>query len=226
MATVAHSTLFVNSVEKAFRVLRAFQPDRRRLSLSQISRFAEIDMSAAQRFTHTLLQLQVLQKIPGTKSTSSVLACWTSPISSFWLTSSLAEAPFFYSGYPSRRKRPLTSQHSMVRTSFFCSALSASTCLRRRSWLAQDSRLSAPLPVSRCFPLSRRLRREQFSRRLIASSTRHTRSPTSIRYSNVCVKFAKLAMCIRRTSYILARLRQRYQSWQPTAHHWALSMRL
>ena len=66
-ATGADSTLFVNSVDKAFRVLSAFQANRRRLSLSQIATFAELDMSAAQRFTYTLLHLDLLRKDPDTK---------------------------------------------------------------------------------------------------------------------------------------------------------------
>jgi len=61
------STLFVNSVDKAFRVLSAFQPNRRRLSLSQIASYTDLDMSAAQRFTYTLLHLDLLRKDAETK---------------------------------------------------------------------------------------------------------------------------------------------------------------
>src|SRR5436190_18996653 len=56
------SSLFVNSVEKAMRVLGAFSPRRRQLSLSQIATITELDMSAAQRFTFTLLHLKLLRK--------------------------------------------------------------------------------------------------------------------------------------------------------------------
>jgi IclR family pca regulon transcriptional regulator len=61
------SSLFVNSVGKAFRVLSAFQTNRSRLSLSQIASLAGLDMSAAQRFTYTLLHLHLLRKDPETK---------------------------------------------------------------------------------------------------------------------------------------------------------------
>jgi len=56
------SSLFVNSVEKAMRVLAVFSSRRRQLSLSQIASMTELDMSAAQRFTFTLLHLKLLRK--------------------------------------------------------------------------------------------------------------------------------------------------------------------
>jgi len=61
------ATLFVNSVEKAFTVLRAFrigQRDRglRDLSLSQISELSGLDKSASQRFSNTLVELGYLEK--------------------------------------------------------------------------------------------------------------------------------------------------------------------
>lgn len=56
------SSLFVNSVEKAMRVLTVFGSRRRQLSLSQISAMTGLDMSAAQRFTFTLLHLKLLRK--------------------------------------------------------------------------------------------------------------------------------------------------------------------
>ncbi len=49
--------LMVRSVEKAFRVLGAFNSDQSTLSLSQIVSLTDLDMSAAQRFTHTLMKL-------------------------------------------------------------------------------------------------------------------------------------------------------------------------
>ena len=61
------SSLFVNSVEKALRVLAVFNSRRRRLSLSQIAALSELDMSAAQRFTFTLQQLKLLHKDPESK---------------------------------------------------------------------------------------------------------------------------------------------------------------
>lgn len=59
--------LLVQSVEKAFRVLRAFDGRRPNLSLSQIAEETGLDMSAAQRFTHTLAKLGYLGKNPDTK---------------------------------------------------------------------------------------------------------------------------------------------------------------
>lgn len=60
-------TLFVNSVEKAFTVLRAFRSGQRDhglrdLSLSQISEISGLDKSASQRFTNTLVELGYLEK--------------------------------------------------------------------------------------------------------------------------------------------------------------------
>jgi len=56
------SALFVNAVEKAMRVLAAFDGRRRHLSLSEIASLAALDMSAAQRFTFTLTELDYLRK--------------------------------------------------------------------------------------------------------------------------------------------------------------------
>ncbi|MER9638552.1 IclR family transcriptional regulator [Mesorhizobium sp. M0228] len=54
--------LMVNSVAKAFRVLRVFDCSRPSLSLSEIAEIAGLDVSATQRFTHTLLKLGYLEK--------------------------------------------------------------------------------------------------------------------------------------------------------------------
>jgi IclR family transcriptional regulator, pca regulon regulatory protein len=59
--------LLVQSVEKAFRVLRAFDGTRQYLSLSEIAEETGLDLSAAQRFTHTLSKLGYLNKQPDTK---------------------------------------------------------------------------------------------------------------------------------------------------------------
>lgn len=59
--------LMVRSVEKAFRVLEAFDGANRSLSLAQICANVGLDKSAAQRFTHTLKKLGYLQKDPVTK---------------------------------------------------------------------------------------------------------------------------------------------------------------
>jgi len=66
------STLFVGSVEKGFDVLKAFRRGQaelglRDLSLSEIARLADLDKSATQRFTNTLVKLGYLAKDPVTK---------------------------------------------------------------------------------------------------------------------------------------------------------------
>lgn len=62
-----HDPMRVQSVEKAFRVLRAFDATRPSLSLTQLAAVAELDKSAAQRFAHTLTALGYLRKDPTTK---------------------------------------------------------------------------------------------------------------------------------------------------------------
>jgi DNA-binding IclR family transcriptional regulator len=59
--------LYVRSIEKVFRVLSAFGTDHPTLSLAQVAVLAEMDKSAAQRFTHTLERLGYLQKDAQTK---------------------------------------------------------------------------------------------------------------------------------------------------------------
>jgi IclR family transcriptional regulator, pca regulon regulatory protein len=59
--------LMVMSVEKAFRVFSVFNTQNASLSLSQIATAAEMDISAAQRFTHTLTKLGYLRKDAETK---------------------------------------------------------------------------------------------------------------------------------------------------------------
>lgn len=54
--------LLVQSVEKAFRVLQTFDGSKPNLSLSQIAEETGLDISAAQRFTHTLTKLGYLTK--------------------------------------------------------------------------------------------------------------------------------------------------------------------
>ena len=56
------SPLFVQSVEKAMKVLSAFDGSKRQLSLSEIATLTDLDNSAAQRFTHTLSALGYLVK--------------------------------------------------------------------------------------------------------------------------------------------------------------------
>lgn len=59
--------LYVASVEKAMRVLSAFGPERRWMSLAEIAAATGIGRSAAQRFVYTLLQLGYLQRDPATR---------------------------------------------------------------------------------------------------------------------------------------------------------------
>ncbi|MDQ4061507.1 MAG: IclR family transcriptional regulator [Pseudomonadota bacterium] len=63
----ASDPLMVLSVEKAFRVLSAFGIQRPTMSLSQIAAATGMDVSAAQRFTHTLSRLGYLRKDRDTK---------------------------------------------------------------------------------------------------------------------------------------------------------------
>ena len=63
----AVSALFVKSVEKAMKVLMAFDGSKRQLSLSEIAVLAGLDNSAAQRFTYTLCALGYLVKDPSTR---------------------------------------------------------------------------------------------------------------------------------------------------------------
>ena len=69
-AAGASSTLFVGSVEKAMRVLSAFDERHTHLSLSKIASLTGLDLSATQRFTHTLTTLGYLEKDPVTKAYS------------------------------------------------------------------------------------------------------------------------------------------------------------
>lgn len=54
--------LFVNSLEKGLRVLYAFRATRRSLGLTEIARETGLNVSAAQRFVHTLGSLGYLRK--------------------------------------------------------------------------------------------------------------------------------------------------------------------
>ena len=63
----ADDPLMVGSVEKAFRVLGVFGKGHATLSLSQVADLAGMDLSAAQRFTHTLLKLGYLRKDAATR---------------------------------------------------------------------------------------------------------------------------------------------------------------
>jgi DNA-binding IclR family transcriptional regulator len=66
-AKKGNRALSVASVQKAFRVLAAFDDARPTLSLTQLAFAAQLDKSAAQRFAHTLVELGLLAKDPITK---------------------------------------------------------------------------------------------------------------------------------------------------------------
>ncbi|HEY2024507.1 IclR family transcriptional regulator [Paraburkholderia sp.] len=61
------SSLYVQSVEKAMKVLTAFDGSKRQLSLSEISSLTGFDLSATQRFTFTLAALGYLFKDPDSR---------------------------------------------------------------------------------------------------------------------------------------------------------------
>ena len=60
-------SLFVASLEKGLRVLRAFDEDHASLGLGEIAARTGLDKSAAQRFSHTLHRLGYLEKDPVTR---------------------------------------------------------------------------------------------------------------------------------------------------------------
>jgi IclR family transcriptional regulator, pca regulon regulatory protein len=59
--------LFVNSLAKAIKVLDAFGGQEPQLTITEISRNTGLHMSAAQRFTHSLTQMKLLEKDPRSK---------------------------------------------------------------------------------------------------------------------------------------------------------------
>ncbi|MGW9333514.1 IclR family transcriptional regulator [Bosea sp. NPDC055594] len=66
-AEKADDPLMVLSVDKAFRVLSAFGRQNPTLNLSQVAAVTGMDISSAQRFTHTLTRLGYLSKDQQTK---------------------------------------------------------------------------------------------------------------------------------------------------------------
>jgi len=62
------SPLFVNSVEKCFQVLHAFDGAKRQLTLVEIVHESGLDRSAAQRMVYTLESLGYLAREPGGKT--------------------------------------------------------------------------------------------------------------------------------------------------------------
>lgn len=63
----SQNPLMVNSVEKAFRVLFCFRPDREDLSLSEIAERTGLNKSAAQRFIYSLCSLGLLHRNPSSR---------------------------------------------------------------------------------------------------------------------------------------------------------------
>jgi DNA-binding IclR family transcriptional regulator len=59
--------LFVGSLEKALKVLYAFGGEEPALTITEIARATGLNMSAAQRFTHSLTQMRLVDKNPRTK---------------------------------------------------------------------------------------------------------------------------------------------------------------
>lgn len=59
--------LFVGSLEKGLKILDCYTGGETALSLTEICRLAQLDKSAAQRFTHTLMKLGYLEKDERTK---------------------------------------------------------------------------------------------------------------------------------------------------------------
>jgi DNA-binding IclR family transcriptional regulator len=66
MPGLKEDALFVGSLQKGLRVLGAFD-GRQSMTLREIAEACEMDKSAAQRFTHTLVQLGYLEKCGETK---------------------------------------------------------------------------------------------------------------------------------------------------------------
>lgn len=63
----ATDRLFVGSLDKALRVLEAFENDRRDLGITEIAVATGMTKSAAQRFVHSLNRLGLLQRDPETR---------------------------------------------------------------------------------------------------------------------------------------------------------------
>jgi DNA-binding IclR family transcriptional regulator len=73
MPSSKRNPLYVSSVEKAFRVLRAFGQNAVELSLSQLSQATSLTVPNIQRLTHTLLELGYLSRDSKSKKYSLTL---------------------------------------------------------------------------------------------------------------------------------------------------------
>ncbi|MCE8031569.1 IclR family transcriptional regulator [Halomonas sp. MCCC 1A11057] len=63
----SRSSLFNQSIEKAFAILGLFGAQHSQLSLSEIARLSGMSMGSVQRITHTLEQLGYLIKVPASR---------------------------------------------------------------------------------------------------------------------------------------------------------------
>ncbi len=66
--TQKRSTLFVASLEKAFKVLHAFDGPKRHMTLADIARATGLDRSSTQRLVHTLEELGYVKRITETRN--------------------------------------------------------------------------------------------------------------------------------------------------------------
>ena len=66
-AAAAGDRLFVGSLEKALKVLYAFGSQDPQLTITEIARATGLNMSAAQRFTHSLTAMKLIDKDARTK---------------------------------------------------------------------------------------------------------------------------------------------------------------
>ena len=65
----------VQSVAKAFAVLRAFDPSLPELTLSQLAERAGLDRGTAFRLTNTMVELGFIRSVPGSKRYRLTLKC-------------------------------------------------------------------------------------------------------------------------------------------------------
>ena len=65
--TQRENALYVGSLEKGLRVLGAFGAGQQFMTLREVAEACDMDKSAAQRFTHTLVELGYLEKCGDTK---------------------------------------------------------------------------------------------------------------------------------------------------------------
>lgn len=80
--------LYIKSIEKGFRILRAFYGQSRELSLTEIVQLAGLGQSATQRFLYTLRSMGYIQQDPRTKRyqlTSRVLDFGFAYLHNNWL---------------------------------------------------------------------------------------------------------------------------------------------